>query len=255
MSGSDEIPALVRRLHAVAGWLRDDVRRWEAARDRRAVFGYAYATITERIAEVLPTMGFDDPAWVVALDEAFAAEFRRAADAVRPESAPPGWRPVLGALMRRRTSVFEDLVLGMVAHIVYDLPHALLAVEQGAPHARHIRDFHRMNDLLARGTGAIQDAVARRYNPWLHWLDRLGGRLDEVLTDYGMRLARGMAWYNAERLAAAAAAGDAGATEESLARSVTKVVALALDPPAGVIGLGLRLLRLVASFGKRWPSS
>src|SRR5947209_12995306 len=43
MSGSDEIPALVRRLHAVAGWLRDDVRRWEAARDRRAVFGYAYA--------------------------------------------------------------------------------------------------------------------------------------------------------------------------------------------------------------------
>jgi len=141
----------------------------------------------------------------------------------------------------------------MVAHIVYDLPHALLAVEQGAPHARHIRDFHRMNDLLARGTGAIQDAVARRYNPWLHWLDRLGGRLDEVLTDYGMRLARGMAWYNAERLAAAAAAGDAGATEGSLARSVTKVVALALDPPAGAIGLGLRLLRLVASFGRRWP--
>src|SRR5213593_4569208 len=86
---SSRIPVsddLVRRLHAVAGWLRDDVRRWEAARDRRAVFGYAYATITERIAEVLPTMGFDDPAWVVALDEAFAAEFRRAADAVRPES-------------------------------------------------------------------------------------------------------------------------------------------------------------------------
>src|SRR5205809_7183849 len=43
MSGSDEIQALVRRLHAVAVWLRDDVRRWEAARDRRAVFGYAYA--------------------------------------------------------------------------------------------------------------------------------------------------------------------------------------------------------------------
>src|SRR2546422_4833742 len=36
---------------SVAGWLRDDVRRWEAARDRRAVFGFAYATITERSEE------------------------------------------------------------------------------------------------------------------------------------------------------------------------------------------------------------
>src|SRR3989442_1052818 len=183
-------------------------------------------------------MEFDDPAWVVALDEAFAAEFRRAADAVGPESAPPGWRPVLDALTRRRTSVFEDLVLGMVAHIVYDLPHALLAVEQGAPDARHIRDFHKMNDLLARGTGEIQNAVARRYNPWLHWLDRLGGRLDEVLTDYGMRFARGMAWYNAERLAAAAAARGGGATGGALGRPVTKGGGPAVDPPAGGDGLG-----------------
>jgi hypothetical protein len=238
-----DLDAVVSRLRAHRDW-------YEAVRDRRAVFTHAYMTITERFRDAISRRSFRDPAWVIALDLAFAREYFRALDAHDlGEEIPGGWRPVFDELDRGRTTVLEELTLPMSAHIIHDLTLALRAAGTAAAGGEsRIGDFHLANDVLKEGIDAIQTAVAGRYSPPLRLLDRLALRRDEVLTNYGIRLARAAAWYNAERLADPATAGAALA---SLSRSLEDLVDQLRRPsPASVL---LGPARLLARLTRRWP--
>ncbi len=225
--------------------------RLESRRDSRAVFAHAYGRMTAAIATRLARPdSFEDPDWIVALVLAFSARFFAAQDAIDGNGAiPPGWRDVSAELLRGRTSIYEDLLLGMSAHIIYDLPHALVDTEFIGPGVRpsHLGDYHRMNDVLGDAIDEIQDEVAKRYNTALHFFDQLAGRHDELLTDYGMRLWRGMAWYNAMRLMETPA--DA---ERSIAESPGALMQELLHPPG--FDAVLRAMRWISTWFRRWPS-
>jgi hypothetical protein len=97
---------------------------------------------------------------------------------------------------------------------------------------------------------AIQAATARRYSPYIAWLDKLGGRYDEILTNYGIRMSRGLAWYNAIRLADERSAAQA---KEAIERSAIITIDNIVRPPIWSLRLLLRLLRFVVSFLRTWP--
>ena len=92
-------------------------------------------------------------------------------DASRLEEGP--WATVFRASERGRTSVREELVLGMTAHIVSDLPQVLCDVgmtsESGAS---RIGDYHLMNEVLGQAIERIQVELSRRYDPLLGLLDQ-----------------------------------------------------------------------------------
>lgn len=108
------------------------------------------------------------------LAHAFAEEYCRALDAADQKTLiPEAWKKVFTA-MQTKTSVLEDLVLAMTAHIVHDLSIALTMVKLSNERGEsYIDDFHRMNDVLADQMKRIEDVVLKRYASMLRWIDHL----------------------------------------------------------------------------------
>ncbi|HUS17864.1 MAG TPA: DUF5995 family protein [Chloroflexia bacterium] len=149
--------------------------RWQAlqrAHDWRAVFAKTYLRTTERILAATRRPGlFENPAWMVELDCNFAGRYFAAIDCWEAGGAcPRPWVCAFAGAQTKRTLVLQDMLLGMNAHINYDLPYALDAtIPAGlsrAALAPYLRDHLRMNRLLARTIGAVQRA-AGLYDPLL----------------------------------------------------------------------------------------
>jgi Family of unknown function (DUF5995) len=243
---------LESRLEALAARLDERRIALEQARDSRCVFTCAYVLITRRLARGLPGAGYLDPAWIAELAEAFAGLYLHALDASAARgSAGEAWDAVFVAIDRRHSSVLEDLVFSMTAHIVHDLPAALDRVGREGADGSHVHDFHAVNRTMAEGIDEIETAIAKRYAPWVRQLDHLGRPYSRILSSYGIRMARGLAWYNADRLADPASRTEARA---STARNVKEFIDEVLHPPAWTARTGLRVGRFVVGLFRRWPS-
>lgn len=241
-------------LDALAASLGERARGLERRRDSRCVFTHAYALMTRRIAAELTSSSFSDPEWIVALAETFAARYAVALDAWDAgEELAPAWRDVFETICSRRTSVLEDLVLAMAAHIMRDLPHSLLDVGfETSDGSSRIADFHAVNDVLGTTIDEIQDEVGRRYARYFRSLDRIGRGYDEILTNYGVRVSRGLAWYNARRLADPRSSEDAVG---SIERSPIVFAHEVMNPPLRSLRVFLRALRWCLGFLRRWPGA
>jgi hypothetical protein len=97
--------------------------------------------------------------------------------------------------------ILQHLLLGMNAHINFDLPIATVASANGAGLSSLQGDFDIINDILAAMLDEVQDAV-NDFSPLLDLLDRVGGRTDEELCTFSIVTARDEAWHEAVRLSA-----------------------------------------------------
>lgn len=232
---------------------RLDALRWEfeQAKDSRCVFTYAYVLITLQIARELSSPAYREPAWIVGLAEAFSQRYFDALEASsRGQSVSPGWDKVFRAMARKRSSVLEDLIFSMTVHIVHDLPLTLRQVGMEDADGSHIHDFHAVNAAMGEEIQPIERSISRRYAPYIAWLDRIDRREEDLLTNYGIRVSRGIAWYNGTRLA------DPSSEREALAsieRAPCDFVDEVLDPPVYSLRTLLRLGRLIVGFLRRWP--
>jgi len=244
-SDADRFQTIVERMERY-------LARYEAARDSRAVFTFGYVQFTRALWAAIGVAPFADPAWVVLVVERFAEKYFEALDALdRGETPVTPWRQVFEAILTQRSSVLEDLVFGITAHIVHDLPLTLVEVgmhdENGVS---RVADHHLINEVLKDSIDVMQDAVANRYEPLVSWLDHLGSDLDEIATDYGLRVSRGLAWYNAIRLL------DERSREDALAaikRGPLVLIEQVRRPPVWSLRFVLRGMRWVSSFFRRWP--
>jgi Family of unknown function (DUF5995) len=241
-------------LEQLAPRLEEQARRLEAQRDSRCVFTCAYALMTRRIAAELPKSDIRDPDWIIALAQDFAGRYEAALAAWDDKTTlPPGWQVVFSTICARRTSVIEDLIFAMASHIMRDLPHALLATGLTGPDgSSRIADYHTVNRILGDSIDDVQLIVSKRYGHYVRWLDQVGGGYDEILTNYGVRLSRGMAWYNALRLADPA---SARAAAEPIERSPGVFVHEVMNPPLASVRLALRAGRFIVALLRRWPAS
>jgi hypothetical protein len=242
------------RLGAIAERLEELTGRLEREHDSRCVFTYAYAIMTWKIAKDLPDRPDVDSTWVTSLAEAFSERYFQAVDAYdRGDLDSDAWRSVFDALRNRRTSVLEDMVLAITGHIVHDLPLALNDLSPtGGPELARIHDFHAVNDIMQDAIELMEDEVSHRYGGGLDWVDQMAEGYDEILTNYGIRMSRGLGWYNALRLADPKARAEARAAIE---KSPALVVANVLDPPIWSLRLVARLNRLASRQLRRWPDT
>jgi len=119
-------------------------------------------------------------------------------------SAVPGaWRQSFDACRFRRTSVFQDLLLGINAHINHDLAHAVIRAGLDVACDRCYQDHTRMNESLRLATPLVRKRVATNFSPWINvanWL--LGKTIDAAVADSFER-ARQNAWAWATALSRA----------------------------------------------------
>jgi hypothetical protein len=166
------------------------IREWEAAADRRALFLTCYAMMTRNVLSAIDAGDFRDPPWVSGLLDRFAGYYfaALASDESQVASTPEAWRLAFDAARDPDLEVMQHLLLGINAHINYDLVLCLgdvLAPEWQAlsaddRHARYLDHCH-INDIIGRTIDAVQDQIVDRYAPWMKVVDAALGRLDEWL--------------------------------------------------------------------------
>ncbi len=191
-------------------------------------FHRVYLEVTRAVARRVAAGGFEDPAFMVALDVAFAGLYLQALDA--PATAPRAWR----VLFDRRRDKLEPLRLalaGMNAHINRDLAVALDttctrlggALDRNSPRCR---DFVAINDVLNAQMAAAKAELFSRVD---RIADAALGPVDDLLEVWSISAARDNAWSH-------------GAAQHQLPAGEAKNAAVeAMDRTAALIGRFLLL--------------
>ena len=242
--GMDEV---IERMTVLAEELRKDG-------DGRLAFHNTYLRTTEAVARALRDGFFADPDWVDRWDVAFAQLYLDALDADRRgEPVPEPWAVAFrAAAAQPDLPAVRHVLLGMNAHINYDLPQALLAVisdaEFGDPEVRARReaDHRRIDEVLSIRVGA-EDAELQQTEPAPTWQDRVMQPLNRMATRRFLRESRQKVWANARELSTAREAGA-----DSYFRRLAELEKLAGARVADLERPGPVLLRLSArGFGVR----
>ena len=176
----------------VADAMAGRVHQWQACGDRRAIFLDCYLRMTRNMLAALAAGEFCDGAWVDRLLCRFADYYFDALAAYERSdlATPPVWQIAHDAAATPGTMTLQNLLLGVNAHINYDL--VLTLVEMLAPEwetlaeterqARYI-DYTYVNDVIARTVDAVQDEIVERATPALRLVDDLLGPVDEWVTE------------------------------------------------------------------------
>ena len=232
-----------------------DARLVRMPPDRTAqrLFLQTYRRTTLAVGKAICDAQFEDPEWVERWDVAFADLYLVALDAdlAGHPTVPRPWRLAFDA--PASLPALRHVLLGINAHINYDLPQALLAVitdEQFANPAvvaRRARDHQRIDGVLAGRVAAEDDELGAVST--LTVVDRLLQPLNHLSSKRFLREARQKVWHNTVELQHARVAG-----EETYAARLAELEVLSAARIADLLAPGQVLLRLaVAGFGVTLP--
>jgi uncharacterized protein DUF5995 len=226
-----------------------------AAGDQRRYFHATYLRTTIAVAEEIGRGGFADAEWVERWDVVFADLYLAALDGdlTGRRSARP-WAVAFGA--PAGLPPLRHVLLGMNAHINYDLPQALVAVisdEQfgdAALLARREADHRAIDAVLAARVAAEDDELTRLSGP-APLLDRLLRPASRLGTQRFLREAREKVWANATVLSRARRQGPA-----AYAAALAQLEELSAAKVTALQAPGQVLLKLaVTGFGVRLPAA
>jgi len=234
------------------GRMADRLESLQAAGDPRQYFHATYQRTTIAVAEEIKRGGFADPEWVERWDVVFADLYLDALEAAlagREPSRP--WAIAFGA--PAGLPALRHVLLGMNAHINYDLPQALVAVitdEQFGDRellARREADHRTIDTVLASRVAVEDDELTAVSGPGT-LLDRVLRPFNRLGTQRFLREAREKVWANAIALSGARRQGpDAYATVLAQLEELSAAKVAALMAPGQVLlklaatGFGVRL--------------
>jgi Family of unknown function (DUF5995) len=235
---------------ALAARMDELLRALEARDDPARFFLGTYLRTTRAVGEALDRGDFEDPEWVARWDVDFAELYLDAVEAAAVDGtavAQP-WQRAFGA--KPGLPPEAHVLLGMNAHINYDLPQSLVAMigpeDFATPSVlalRH-RDHERIDDVLASRVAAEDVALERaggRRTP----LDRLLSPLNRRASRLFLRESRRKVWANTEALHRARLRGPA-----DYALALADLEAASADRVSDLLRPGPVLLRLaVHGFG------
>ena len=241
------IDALIARMTAQLDELRQ-------AGDARAAFHATYLRTTRAVADALRAGAFLDGGWVERWDVAFARLYLDALDAARRgDPVPRPWAVAFAAAAGHRSlPALQHVLLGMNAHINYDLPQALLAVISDAEFddpallARREADHRKIDEVLSARVRA-EDAELRELATARSWRDDVLQPLNRAATRRFLRESRAKVWANAEALSGSRRQGDS-----AYAARLGQLEELSAARVADLVRPGPVLLRLATrGFGVR----
>ena len=181
--------------------IQRQLERFYRARDNRAFFLRAYYIMTAEVTSAIRGEGdfdkpiFFDPRWVDGLIGGFA---RLYFDSLK-KPACKAWELAHELASQRRSSILQNLLLGINAHINYDLA---ISAYEFIPHqdsqllARRKFDHDQINNVLMRSMPKIQRTLAREFGGAIRFLSGLFGKMDEFIGLAGLRYYRDRVWNN-----------------------------------------------------------
>lgn len=171
-----------------------------AAADRRAIFASVYALTTLRVAESIDANEYTNTDWMKSYQTEFANHYRKALNAYvtqQRSQVPNAWLVAFDAAASGQTLIIQDALLGMNAHINYDLPFAIEKVKLSPNTTSRYLDHTHVNVVLNEVGDEIVAALGSIYGANYAALDAALGPADELFLAFGMATARQNAWNNA----------------------------------------------------------
>jgi hypothetical protein len=196
--------------------------------------------MTANILAAVQNGEFEDNSWVRALMENFAGHYFHALDAYESgQNTPPAaWKIAFIASGDLRTHVLQNLMLGVNAHINFDLVFALCELLESEwfelsndQRSARYRDHCRVNEIIDRTTNAVQDQVIDRFVPAFGLIDTLLGPLDEWMATLVLSNWREEVWQQACQLL------DSGASRSD-PEMIILVEKRALERARSILGQG-----------------
>jgi hypothetical protein len=238
---------------AVVAGMQQRLGRLPARLGHQKVFLSTYQRTTRAVGEAIERAGFEDPDWVERWDVAFATLYLTALDAELSggDTVSRPWRLAFAA--SPELPPLRHVLLGINAHVNYDLPQALLAVISDDDFSdplvmdRRRRDHERIDRVLASRVAAEDDELTASGGATL--LDRLLTPLNRMGSKRFLREARQKVWHNTLELQGARLAGP-----KEYAVRLAELEVLSAAKIADLLQPGQILLRLaVAGFGVTLP--
>lgn len=179
--------------------------------DYRAVFLRAYYLITLDVHAAMHQAGdyqkqiFFDPPWLGRLAGKFSTLYFVSLDTFKREAdVEVAWKMAHAQAREKQGTVLHDLLLGLNAHINYDLAYGIyLNLKEHGDDKNHLQlprrkfDHDQVNNILVRCIPKIQDTLTRDYGGALALVGRLLGRVDDLLAEDGLKYYRERVWWNA----------------------------------------------------------
>ena len=237
------VAALVARMEGLLHAL-------EAARDPGRFFLGTYLRTTRAVGAALDRGAFEDPDWVARWDVDFAELYLDALEAYRRDvdSVAAPWRLAFGA--RAGLPPEAHVLLGMNAHINFDLPQSMIRVispeDFASPALLDVRrrDHERIDAVLASRV-TDEDLALQRVGGRRTALDRLLAPANRQASRLFLRESRRKVWVNTGALHAARLTGPA-----AYAARLAELEAASAERVRDLLRPGPVLLRLaVHGFG------
>ena len=172
-----------------------------AENDPAGYFAALYRQVTFEVKKGIETNYFDDGPRMEKLDVIFAQKY---IDAYYEWKAgneiSKSWETAFRFAHKKWPVVLQHLLMGMNAHINLDLGIAAAEVSPGHKINDLRDDFFRINEILASLVSEVQNNLSTIWPP-LKKIVQKSGKLDNLITDFSMELARDGAWKFAEHLA------------------------------------------------------
>ncbi|HNB81390.1 MAG TPA: DUF5995 family protein [Chitinophagaceae bacterium] len=233
LSPCTTIDQVVDRLEAIT-------RESRQSKNPLGYFAALYLGVTRRVQQGLKQGEFSRPEQMEKLDVVFANRYFEALELFKQgKPCSKSWYETFRASTTQRLTVLQHLVMGMNAHIHFDLGLAAVETVRMNPLETVREDFFTINTILA---GMIETVELRmsKISPLIQLLLPLAGKADEMLTRFSITTARDLAWTFASEVASAPKPGDRiGKQDEEVA-----LISKRVGNPQGRLRWITRLLAL-----------
>lgn len=167
-------------------------------RDRQsplAYFAFVYRKTTARVLQGIEQGIFEDNGRMALFDVAFANLYLQAYwDFSAGKPVTNVWRVAFEA-MDSQLTIAQHIVLGMNAHINYDLALSAAQLMKDEDIQPLKSDFQRINGILFSLTNELQELLSK-VSPLFFLVDWMGKNRDEQLINFSMERARALSWKN-----------------------------------------------------------
>jgi hypothetical protein len=160
---------------------------------RLGYFASLYCMVTMAVRDAINSREFEDNERMHKLDVIFANYFFK--NLHKPDAV---WNSYFDANESNKHVIMQHLLLGMNAHINYDLAQAVIDTQDKKLDNFH-SDYLKINEILYEVVDDIQSKL-NKTSIFLKIIDFIGWRFDETYADFSMIKARDRAWKHAYKL-------------------------------------------------------
>ncbi|MCB0705270.1 MAG: hypothetical protein KDC34_08175 [Saprospiraceae bacterium] len=204
------------------------IEEWQGADDHRQIFLACYRMMTERMMAAIEAGSFMDREWVLKLLNHFGDYYFNALECYDcGRTTPLVWQQVHQITREEKLHRLQYLILGVNAHINYDLVFTLYDMLE--PEWASLSDVDRkiryedhcmVNEIIANTIDKVQDEILEPSDRIMALIDRLFGRLDEYLLSRLIRKWRREVWENTQLMLAATDPSQKEALRKSIEEEV-----------------------------------